>query len=120
MKITKTLLRRKRACANQLALFIATFPDGVDVTEAVCVSVADKFHWGWAAHNLLPEPLWDDYDAKRATLRADYEAKVATLWADYKAKRDAHWADYCAKLAPLWDDYRAKLAALFGKFAETI
>ena len=82
MFLTAAILKSKRACVNQLALFSATFPEGVEVTPEVCVSVADKFDWNWAAANLLPPLLIADYDAKRAPLDADYDAKVASLFGE--------------------------------------
>ena len=57
MKITKHLLQSKGACASQVALFAETFPHGTEITEAVCLAVADKFDWNWAAQNLLPPEI---------------------------------------------------------------
>ena len=109
MKVTLKMLVRAKACKSQRDVFAELFPDGIDVTEAVCVSVADKFDWDWAAWHLLPAPLDADYQAKRAPLDADYRAKRTPLDADY-------WA----KCASLYADYRAKCAALFGSLAETV
>ena len=141
MKITSALLRAKGACADQRRTFAELFPDGVEITEAICLSVANKFDWGWAAASLLPAPMDADYKAKCAPLYADYEAKCAPLDADYKAKRaplDADYeakraalyadyeakcapmdADYEAKRAPLDADYEAKCAAAFGRLAQS-
>lgn len=80
MFLTDKILRAKRACADQRELFNEQFPGGVEVTEDVCVSVADKFDWYWAAGHLLPAPLRADYDAKLASLYADYNAKLASLF----------------------------------------
>lgn len=82
MKITARLLRCKGACADQVDLFVATFGKDakVEITEALCVEYATKFDWGWAAANLLPPPLYADYQAKIAPLDADYEAKRAPLF----------------------------------------
>lgn len=41
------------ACREQFNLFVKLFPDGVEVTRAVCVEHAQVFDWTWAAHNLL-------------------------------------------------------------------
>ena len=65
------LIQSKRACAKQLALFVETFPDGVEVTPEACAAVADKFDWDWAAQNLLPR-----------SLRAEYRAKVTRLFGE--------------------------------------
>lgn len=87
MKITVALLKKKRACASQLTRFAELFPDGVDVTEALCVAHARDFDWDWAAARLLPRKAYADYEAKCAPLYADYAAKLAPLDADYAAKR---------------------------------
>ena len=97
MKITSAMLRAKGACADQRRTFAELFPDGVEITEAICLSVANKFDWGWAAASLLPAPLY----------------------ADYEAKRDPLYADYVAKRAPLDADYKAKCAAAFGRLAQS-
>ncbi len=60
MNITADMLRSKRACAEQVALFEELFGLEVVLTEALCVEHAGKFDWGWAAHYLLKP------DARRA------------------------------------------------------
>src|SRR5208282_1924247 len=118
MHLTYRKLKLAGACSQQLERFRELFPNGVDVTAAVCASVAKEFDWDWAARNLLTSRLWDDYEAKRAPLRDDYEAKRAPLWDDYKAKRKRAplWDDYKAKRAPQRGDYKAKLAPLWGDY----
>jgi len=98
MRVTVAKLKRLNACSEQVRLFAELFPDGVDVTEALCVAHADKFDWDWAARHLLPAPLLVDYKAKRAPL----------------------WADYLAEDEALWADYVTKCAALFGRLAEQV
>src|SRR5208282_5495044 len=112
MHLTYRKLKLAGACSQQLERFRELFPDGVDVTAAVCASVAKEFDWDWAAMNLLPLRLRADYEAKLAPLRADYEAKRVLLWDDYEAKLAPLRADYEAKRVLLWDDYEAKLALL--------
>ena len=62
MKITKRLLQSKGACTSQVVLFAETFPHGTEITEAVCLSVADKFDWNWAAQNLLSPESYAEYE----------------------------------------------------------
>ncbi len=66
MKITAELLRRKGACADQLARFNATFGAEVVVTEALCVEIADKFDWDWAAERLFRPKQRRAYDEATA------------------------------------------------------
>ena len=97
MFVTVELLKSHKACQEQVDLFAAAFPDGAQVTEAVCLAVSDKFDFIWATC-LLPR-----------------EAR-----AGYKAKREAIQAEYRAKLAPILAEYEAKRAALFGRIAENL
>jgi hypothetical protein len=66
MKITKRILQAKGACAWQVARFAETFPRGTGITEALCLSVADKFDWDWAAYNLLSPESCAKYERIRA------------------------------------------------------
>ena len=72
MKITKRRLQIKGACASQVALFAETFPHGTEITEAVCLAVADKFDWDWAAQNLLSPESYAEYQRVRARAYAEY------------------------------------------------
>ena len=78
MKITSSLLRSKGACADQLRLFDLLFPDGVEITEAVCLSVANRFDWDWAAVNLLSRTAVDAYLAAKAPALDVYLVATAT------------------------------------------
>ena len=118
MKITRALLKRKRACASQVALFAELFPDGAVVTETACVAVADKFDWDWAALHLLPPLIRAEYDAKLVPIDAEYDAKLAPIEAEYRAKRAPVDAEYRAKLASIGAEHRAKRASLFGRMAK--
>ena len=56
MKITKALLIRKHACRGQVDLFAELFPEGVVITESICLAHATEFDWDWAARKLLRPP----------------------------------------------------------------
>ena len=116
MYITTDLLTRRRACRDQLNLFTSLFPDGVTITQALCIEHADKFDWRWAAQNLLSAPLYAEYIAKCAPLYAEYIAKRAPLVAKYNAKRASLYAEYNAKCAPLDAEYIAKHAPLYAEY----
>ncbi len=84
MKIHLQTLIDKRACASQTDLFRAMFGDSVNVTQKLCVSVADKFDFGWAAEHLLTRQQRADYDRITAPARADYKRIITAAWADYE------------------------------------
>jgi hypothetical protein len=108
--ITASML--KGACANQRALFKATFPDGASVTVA---SARKARRAGldvlWLA-DLLPAPLDAEYLAKRDALDAEYLAKRDALDAEWQAKCDALYAEYLAKRDALDAEWQAKRAPL--------
>ena len=62
MKITKALLIRKHACRGQVDLFAELFPEGVVITESICLAHAAEFDWDWAARKLLRPPAWKACD----------------------------------------------------------
>ena len=80
MKVTATQLRKLRACQEQVDLFVATFGESVEITEALCLEHAGNFDWDWAAYNLLPAPAWADYERAMASAEADYERAMASAF----------------------------------------
>ena len=78
MKITARILKLKGACIGQVALFKSLWPDGVQITEALCIAHASEFDWGWAANNLLSAPAWAEYERVRAPALAEYERVTAS------------------------------------------
>ena len=120
MYITVKLLKKHKACKEQVDLFAATFPNGAHVTEAACLAVADQFDFRWAADNLLPRKSKAEYKAQRALVRAEYHTKNAPILAWYHTRRAPLCAEYDGQLARIWAEYKAKLAALFGRIASTV
>jgi len=94
MKITKRMLQAKGACASQVTLFAETFPHGTEITEAVCLSVDDKFDWNWAAQNLLSPKADAEYQRVRAQADAEYERVRAQADAEYERVRAQVYAEY--------------------------
>jgi hypothetical protein len=92
--ITLAQLKTADACADQRALFKKTFGASVEVTEALCASVADKFDWDWASAYLLGAPALAEYERARATAWAEYERVCAPAWADYERARATAMAEY--------------------------
>jgi hypothetical protein len=103
-------LKAKGACADQLRLFEEMFGQSVDVTRDLCVSVADKFNFTWAARELLTAPALADYERATATAWPDYERATATAWADYGRATATAWADYGRATATARADYGRAMA----------
>ena len=85
MKITSAMLRKHRACADQVTEFQRRFGKSVEVTEEICLSVAKVFNWNWAALYFLPAPARKAYD--EATVRKAYDEEVAPAWKSYQEAR---------------------------------
>jgi len=117
MKITKRLLQSKGACASQVALFAETFPRGTEITEAVCLAVADKFDWNWAAQNLLPPK--SDAEYQRVCAPADAECQRVRAQAYAECQRVCAPADAeCQRVrAQAYAEYQRVCAPAFGRLA---
>ena len=125
MKITKEFLKRKRACADQVALFAEEWPEGAEVTLDTCLRAAQiGLDFGWAAENLLSadgreewrakrDVVYAEYLAKRDVVDAEWRAKREPIDAECRAKREAIDAEWRAKLALIDTECRAKRAVLF-------
>ena len=120
MYLTVALLQEHGTCREQVDLFAATFPDGVEITEAVCLSIADKFDFEWAAARLFTAGEWAEYDAKRAPILEEYRVKRAAIWTEYIAGRARIWEEYSTECAPIAAEYFRQRAALFGRIASTV
>jgi hypothetical protein len=93
------------ACAEQVELFKQVFGDSVAITPELCVSVADKFDFAWAAQHLLsPEA------------RADYWRVTEAVWAEYERARESAWAEYERVTAPAWAEYRRVTASALTEY----
>lgn len=85
VKITEEILRRKRACADQIAIFAGEWPEGCEVSEATLLRAAElKLDLTWFAEHFLPPPLWAEYRRQVALRLAEYRRQVAPLWAEYR------------------------------------
>ena len=102
MIITADYLRSKNACGSQVDLFLATFGESVNITPAICLAVADKFDWGWAAEHLLTAPAWAEYQRIKAPAWAEYQRIKAPAWAEYQRIKAPAWAEYRRIEALAW------------------
>jgi hypothetical protein len=101
-------LRAHGACADQLALFRATFGDGpVAVTEANMSRAVEVGLWiEWLAH-FIPAPALAAFEAADEQAGAAYNEAYAQAWAAFQAARAPAWAAYEAARAPAWAAYEA-------------
>ena len=109
MKITLAMLKAKHACAEQRRVFKEIFPNGVEVTKAICVSVSDRFDWDWAAKAFLPPSTWAEYERDMESAHAEYRRSVAPALAAFDRG-----------IASAYAEYKRSTAPAFGKLAEGV
>ena len=112
MRILLSALRAAGACADQVELFVARFGDGVDVTEVLCLSVADLFDWDWAAENLLPAPARAEYWRAMRITMAQFDVPKLLAWDEYLSADEYQRAAEAVALA-----YQRAAAAAFARAA---
>ena len=112
-KITLRTLKAKGACRDQCKRFAALFPEGVEVTEALCIEHAAEFNWDWAAQSLLTAPALAEYEHVAAPALAEYERVKASALAEYERVKASALAEYQRTTATAWAEYdRVRASAL--------
>ena len=112
--ITIDMLYALDACQTEVSRFIRLFGQSVEVTPEACAAVAGQFNWGWAAFNLLPSPLWDEYARQHAPLWHEYVRQCNPLWDEHNRQCAPLWDTYDRQCAPLLAEYDRQCAALFA------
>lgn len=133
--ITSDILRQKRACDDQIELFIELGGDRLELTKALCLKHANKFDWLWAGRNLLtPEgrtkfshlmaSARTEYDYRERLARTEYERIRKSVWAQFEPEKNPTLNEYLRIEKParadykrierqLWAQYRRSYAAAF-------
>lgn len=149
-KITEEWLKSIGACARQIALFKALFPNGYEITEDKqqfiddAAKFANHFDFDWLARGvLIRSDLRGEYELAVAPARAEYqratepafaeyERDVASAWAEherarvpvlveYERARNEAWAKYGRVTAPAKEEYQRAVARAFaGAFFDQI
>lgn len=135
MKITYQQLSDLEACKDQLELFHTLFGDEVIATRRLILEHTEKFNWEWAAENLLPPELfndfWENTSAGREVLRKEGETlqkahllkrgeafarslNGGDMYKDYQRVIALLDRDHEAQLQPLLAEYRRQCAPVFA------
>jgi Rps23 Pro-64 3,4-dihydroxylase Tpa1-like proline 4-hydroxylase len=83
----KTLVRLE-ACSSQRELFEKHFGKSVRVTSGLCVRVANKFDWDWAAQHLISSQALVEYNRARDQARDEYNRARDQARDEYNRARD--------------------------------
>jgi hypothetical protein len=89
-----TLSMLDSACEEQRDLPRELFGEQVEVTEALCVEHASKFHWDRAAKRFLTAPALAEYDLVTVTASAEYERVTEQASAEYEWVTEQASAEY--------------------------
>lgn len=91
MKITLELLKKHKACGEQLDMFRYRYPNGVDVTsETLALARVQGFNVRWL-ERMIPLGREKGYKAAVAPVREVYNAANNAAWKVYKAATCAEW-----------------------------
>ena len=84
-------LKYKKACPEQLNLFISKYGEMVNITVKECIKEHDKFAWVWASVMLLTAPAKQIYNKERFEFTSKTRARAFALAynsKENKLKRD--------------------------------
>ena len=125
MKITAQLLKSNGVCARVVNKFAGRFPDGVLVTESLCVQQGRDWNWDEGARRLLRPSARDKYARARDTAlrahnraiapnRGKYDRAIAAALVEFE--RDADQFAYNRAIAPMRVAYNHACAEAQAKF----
>jgi hypothetical protein len=124
--LTLQTLIDKRACRAQVDLFRQTFGASVEITPALCESVAAQFDWTWASNNLLTPAARAEYERVRGpalaegkrvqgAALAEYKRVQGPAYAECKRVTDAALAEYERVQGAAIAEYERVCARTFGQ-----
>ena len=117
MRVTAEMLQAENACPDQVGIFAAEWPDGVEVTESTLARAHDlglDVEW-WVAH-CLPAPIQAEYDKQMAPISAEYDKQVDTIRAEYRKQVAPIQAEYDKQMAPISAEYRKQVAPIWAEY----
>jgi hypothetical protein len=127
VKITKTWLKERGACEDQLELFDKLYPDGVELTRAALIEAANAgLHVDWLEDQLdIKSILRNEYEHQKILLWTEYWRQIAPLWAEYERERTplwrsalstGSWAEYERQKEPLQNEYERLIAPILAEY----
>jgi len=110
-------LRLLSACPEQVEMFAAEWPNGVDLTEAALLRAAVlHLDLGWFASKVLTAPAQAEYDRVTAPAWAEYDRVRAPAWAEYDRVRATAQAEYDRVTAPAQAEYDRVTATAWAEY----
>ena len=127
--ITKQMLLDKKACADQVELFEATFGDSVVVTVARAKKFAGLFNWKWgyAAARMLDDAAFAEYYRDIAPAQTKYYQDTSAGFAEWRrtppptyvllfpTEGESAFTKYNHILATALAEYSLAMATAFAK-----
>jgi len=111
MFITDETLRKAGACYSQRQTFRAFFPNGIEITQGLCVVHAFDFDFNWAGRALLSG---DNRVCFVLGIQELYRDKTSELVALVGV---GNWDEYLEAEREAADKFALAVAELFGKLA---
>ena len=107
-------LTKAKACIEQRKEFRARFGTSVEITPALCESVASVFDWPWAAEHLLSESALAEYERVTASAYAEYERVTESALAEYERVTESAYAEYLRVRVSAYAEYERVRASAFA------
>ncbi len=82
MKLTYKALKAKHPCENQLEIYLANFPDNLEIKKSDLIkAVKLRLSISWFVTHFLSRPAWDAYNKATAPARDAYnKATASAVW----------------------------------------
>ena len=114
MKITKQMLLDKKACSEQVELFVSLFGEEVTVTKANCLKAwKARIDFNWAAYNLLTSEQGKHYGAIEQQAYEEYGAIQQPAWGAYLSIQRQAYEKYEAIKQQAYEEYNKQCALAF-------
>ncbi len=115
MLITAKQLRDKKACSDQVAIFVKEWPEGAKPTLVNCQrAVKLGLDLGWFAESFLSSSAWEAYKKAKASAWKAYDKATASIEEAYKKTRTSAWEAYDKAITSAWEAYdKARTFALY-------
>ena len=93
IKITAQMLRDKNACKNQVTIFEAEWPEGVEISQAAIHRAIElRLDLDWFVFHLATATAWKAYREVEARARRAYGEATASAWQEYQKAGGKAWA----------------------------
>jgi len=98
MYINADYLRQRKACNEQVEIFNAEWPSGVEITRSNLERAQTLgLNLEWFIFKLVIAQAWTDYERVRAQAQTEYERVRDLAWAEHEHVPEQAWVEFARK-----------------------